>query len=269
MTNIHQSHGICWKSFYFLLYASLSLVTSFNYSYSFWQNNFLPSVCKRAKRTPSSCLYSILHVFSHITRAESRSIQSAHIQCEGTSSTSLSTSHKSDSLFYYGSEKFRGLLFCWGCFVVVFKHFCDEILEDTPLMASHWRKLKSLGQASWSVSWTDIHKGRPVPEGSFPQFMANCHISLSSFLSFKQRKSWVQLWKYLPHTLGKLFPYFMGNDPSREQMRQHDPFSAGEAKGVWASENKMTHQSVLLLRIFIGITSCLAPAQMYLLPMTT
>ena len=141
-------------------------------------------------------------------------------------------------------------------FFVVFKHFCDEILEDTPLMASHWRKLKSLGQTSWSVSGTDIHKGRLVPEGSFPQFMANCHISLSLFLSFKQRKIWLQLWKYLPHTLGEFLPYFMGNDPSREQMRQHDPFSAGEAKRVWVSENKMTHQSVLLLRIFIGIPSC-------------
>lgn len=35
----------------------------------------------------------------------------------------------------------------------------------------------------------------------------------------------------------------MGNNPSREQMRQHDPFSAGKAKGVWMSENKMTQQS--------------------------
>ena len=123
-------------------------------------------------------------------------------------------------------------------------------------MTLHWRKLKSLGQTSWSVSGTDMHKGRLVPEGSFPQFVANCHVSLISSLSFKQRKSWVQLWKYLPHILGKLLPYFMGNDPSREQMRQHNPFSAREAKGVWVSENKMTHQSALLLRIFIGIPSC-------------
>lgn len=35
----------------------------------------------------------------------------------------------------------------------------------------------------------------------------------------------------------------MGNNPSREQMRQHDPFNAGKAKGVWMSENKMTQQS--------------------------
>lgn len=180
---------------------------------------------------------------------------SVHIQHEGTSSTSLSTSHKSDSSFYFASEKFKGLLFCWG-FVVVFKYFCDDVPEDTPLMASHQRKLKSLGQTSWSVSGTDIHKRRLVPEGSFPQFVDNCHISLSSFLSFKQRKSWVHLWKYLTHTLGKLLPYFIGSDPSREQMRQHDPFSAGEAKGVWVNENKMTHQSVLLLRIFTGIPSC-------------
>lgn len=68
--------------------------------------------------------------------------------------------------------------------------------------------------------------------------MANCHKSLSSFFSFKQRKSWVQLWKYLLHTLGKLFFYFMGRDPGREQMKQHDPFCAGEAKWVkWKQNN--------------------------------
>lgn len=71
--------------------------------------------------------------------------------------------------------------------------------------------------------------------------MANCHISLSLFLSFKQRKSRAQLWKYLPHTLGKLCSYFKGNNPSRGQMRQHDRLVHGrlQALSEWKENDSL------------------------------
>lgn len=152
MTNTcHKVMGSVEKAFTFHCMQG-SLVTSFLH------NTFLPSVCGRGKRITGFCFYSILYLFSHNTSTMSR--KPKHIKClyrtwENKFNFPQNITQKRHTLLY-GSGKCKGLLFVWRGYCCL-KNFCDEILKDTLLMASHsfngiTQAFLPVGQTSCSVS---------------------------------------------------------------------------------------------------------------------